>query len=39
MRIILVTALVLAAMMAATAPSFACPYGYSPCGPRYCCPR
>ena len=39
MRIALLAMLVVAAVLAATTPSNACPAGYAACGTRYCCPR
>jgi hypothetical protein len=38
MRLALISLVALAALVAAIAPSFACPTGYAPCGARYCCP-
>ena len=38
MRLALISLVALAALIAAIAPSFACPAGYAPCGARYCCP-
>lgn len=39
MRIVLVAFLALATLAAAAGVAYACPMGYAPCGPRYCCPR
>ncbi len=39
MRIVLVSLVAVAALFAVVAAAYACPQGYAPCGPRYCCPR
>jgi hypothetical protein len=38
MRHTLISMVALAILVAAIAPSFACPAGYVSCGTRYCCP-
>ena len=38
MRLVLIAAVV-AQLLAASLPAFACPVGYTVCGTRYCCPR
>jgi hypothetical protein len=39
MQRLLITAIVIAQLFAASVPAFACPVGYARCGTHYCCPQ